>query len=59
MSSTIPKAVLYYSPQSVWSAAALLALAEKGYGHDEVDLKIVDLAKGENFAPSFLRLSAK
>jgi len=32
---------------------------EKGYGEDEVDLKVVDLGKGENFAPSFLRLNPK
>jgi len=32
-------------------------LEEKGYGPDEIDLKIVDLFKGENFAPSFLRLN--
>ncbi|KAI0296168.1 hypothetical protein BC826DRAFT_908571 [Russula brevipes] len=53
----VPKAVLYYNPQSAWSIAALLALEEKGYGKDEVDLKLVDLSKGENFSPSFLRLN--
>ncbi|KAG1769202.1 hypothetical protein EDD22DRAFT_997199 [Suillus occidentalis] len=50
-SSAIPKAVLYYSPQSVWH--------EKGYGEDEVDLKVVDIGKGEEFSPTFLRLSPK
>jgi glutathione S-transferase len=34
-------------------------LQEKGYGEDEVDLRVVDLAKGENFASSFLRLNPK
>lgn len=58
-SSAIPKAVLYYSPQSVWSSAILLALHEKGYGEDEVDLKVVDIDKGEEFSPTFLRLSPK
>lgn len=58
-SSAIPKAVLYYSPQSVWSSAILLALHEKGYGEDEVDLKVVDIGKGEEFSPTFLRLSPK
>ncbi|KAJ7125602.1 hypothetical protein C8R43DRAFT_1029494 [Mycena crocata] len=57
--SLVPKAVLYYSPDSVWSSAVLLALEEKGYAEDEVDLKIVDLAKGENFSVSFLRLNLK
>ncbi|KAG2072618.1 hypothetical protein BDR04DRAFT_1141575 [Suillus decipiens] len=57
--SAIPKAVLYYSPQSVWSSAVLLALHEKGYGEDEVDLKVVDIDKGQEFSPTFLRLSPK
>ncbi|KAJ7786284.1 hypothetical protein B0H16DRAFT_1489923 [Mycena metata] len=58
-STTVPKAVLYHSPHSVWSSAVLLALEEKGYAEDEVDLKLVDLAKGENFSVSFLRLNLK
>ncbi|THH04733.1 hypothetical protein EW146_g10099 [Bondarzewia mesenterica] len=32
---------------------------EKGYGDNEVDFKMVDLAKGQNFSPSFLRLNPK
>ncbi|KAJ7293555.1 hypothetical protein C8J57DRAFT_1269344 [Mycena rebaudengoi] len=40
MPSSVPKAVLYYAKDSVWSRAALLALAEKGYGDDEVDRKL-------------------
>lgn len=57
--SGIPKAVLYYSPHSVWSSATLLALYEKGYGTEEVDLKVVNTDKGEEFSPTFLRLSPK
>ncbi|KAJ7487576.1 hypothetical protein B0H11DRAFT_2013961 [Mycena galericulata] len=57
--SAVPKAVLYYSPDSVWSSAVLLALEEKGYAEDELDRKIVDLAKGENFSVSYLRLNLK
>ncbi|KAK0506204.1 hypothetical protein EDD18DRAFT_22396 [Armillaria luteobubalina] len=57
--SSIPKAVLYYSQDSIWSSAVLLALEEKGYGADEVDLRVVDLDKGGNFDPSFLRLNNK
>ncbi|KAJ6621726.1 hypothetical protein B0H10DRAFT_1789598 [Mycena sp. CBHHK59/15] len=56
---SVPKAVLYYSPDSVWSSAALLALEEKGYADDELDRKAVDLGKGENFSVSFLRLNPK
>ncbi|GAW03596.1 glutathione S- partial [Lentinula edodes] len=57
--SDIPKAVLYYYNDSIWSCAVLLALEEKGYGEDEVVLKVVDLAKGENYGPKFLRLNSK
>ncbi|KAF9457076.1 hypothetical protein BDZ94DRAFT_1326555 [Collybia nuda] len=56
---SIPKAVLYFSPVSVWSAAVLLALEEKGYGDDEVDRRQVNLGRGENFNPTFLRLNPK
>jgi len=59
MSVAVPKAVLYYSPDSAWSSSVLLALEEKGYADDELDLKIVDLSKGENFSVSFLRLNPK
>jgi len=55
--SPVPKAALYYYKHSVWASAPLLALEEKGYGADEVDLKEVDLSKGENFAPAYLRLN--
>ncbi|KAH6917407.1 hypothetical protein BKA70DRAFT_1252097 [Coprinopsis sp. MPI-PUGE-AT-0042] len=57
--SAIPKAVLYYFPKSIWCGVVLLALEEKGYGADEVDLKIVDLWKGENYDPTFLRINPK
>ncbi|KAI0825083.1 hypothetical protein BC628DRAFT_1375397 [Trametes gibbosa] len=53
----VPKAALYYYHGSVWASVPLLALEEKGYGSDEVDLKEVDIAKGENFMPSYLRLN--
>jgi hypothetical protein len=56
--SNIPKAALYYSPISVWSAVTRLALEEKGYGDDEIDLRVVDIEKGENYDPTFLRLNA-
>lgn len=36
-----------------------MTLDEKGYGSDEVDLKVVDTAKAENFSPAFLRLNPK
>ncbi|EDR15582.1 uncharacterized protein LACBIDRAFT_300632 [Laccaria bicolor S238N-H82] len=59
MPDTLPKAALYYSPLSVWSAVALMTFEEKGYAKDEVDLRVVDLAKGENYNTSFLRLNFK
>ncbi|KAK7064248.1 glycosyltransferase family 31 protein [Favolaschia claudopus] len=58
-SAAVPKAVLYYSPGSVWSSAVLLTLEEKGYADDELDRKIVDLSKGENFSVTYLRLNPK
>ncbi|KAF9056606.1 hypothetical protein BJ165DRAFT_1434842 [Panaeolus papilionaceus] len=57
--SAIPKAVLYYSPISVWSAVVLLTIAEKGYGKDELEYRVVDIGKGENFDPTFLRINPK
>ncbi|KIJ68479.1 hypothetical protein HYDPIDRAFT_82366 [Hydnomerulius pinastri MD-312] len=51
MAESIPKAVLYYSPESV--------CREKGYGDDEVDLRVVDISKGDEFSPAFLRLNPK
>ncbi|KAL0581633.1 hypothetical protein V5O48_000449 [Marasmius crinis-equi] len=56
---TVPKAVLYYDPKSIWCCVAQMTLIEKGYGQDELDLKVVDLAKGENYGPPFLRLNPK
>ncbi|PCH33676.1 hypothetical protein WOLCODRAFT_22163 [Wolfiporia cocos MD-104 SS10] len=57
MTTDVPKAALYYFPKAIWPSAPLLALEEKGYGSDEIDLKLVDLSKGENYAPSYLRLN--
>jgi len=57
--SPLPKAVLYYSPVSVWSSVAVLALEEKGYGKDEVDLKPVNISKGENYGVAYLRINPK
>ncbi|KAH9964301.1 hypothetical protein BC827DRAFT_1190488 [Russula dissimulans] len=58
-SHPIPKAVLYYDPSSAPSIAVLLVLEEKGYGKDELDLRPVDLSKGETFSPTFLRINSK
>jgi len=57
MTNTVPKAVLYSHPKSVESATVFLTLEEKGYGSDEVDIKTVNITKGENFAPSYLRIN--
>ncbi|KIK70956.1 hypothetical protein GYMLUDRAFT_149698 [Collybiopsis luxurians FD-317 M1] len=54
--STVPKAVLYYAHVSIWSSAGY---EEKGYGQDELEYKLVDLVKGENYNLSFLRLNSK
>ncbi|KAJ9475305.1 Glutathione S-transferase [Pseudozyma hubeiensis] len=59
MSADVPKATLYTFDGSVWASAPRLALVEKGYSSTDVDLKIVDLVKGENFDPSYLRINSK
>ncbi|KAI5121249.1 hypothetical protein M0805_002295 [Coniferiporia weirii] len=59
MTTHIPKAVLYYSRDSAWSSAALLALAEKGYDDGEIELKVVDIGRAENMTMSFLRINPK
>ncbi|KAF8530955.1 hypothetical protein JB92DRAFT_2693328 [Gautieria morchelliformis] len=53
--SPIPKAVLYYNPLSVWASAA--NSKEKGYGADELELKVVNLMRGENFSPAYIRIN--
>ncbi|KIL70852.1 hypothetical protein M378DRAFT_67122 [Amanita muscaria Koide BX008] len=57
--SSLPKAVLYYSPVSIWSSARKLSYQIKGYGRDEVDLKQVDLSRGENYDVAYLRINSK
>ncbi|SNX87675.1 uncharacterized protein MEPE_06385 [Melanopsichium pennsylvanicum] len=59
MSAEIPKATLYTFDGSVWASAPRLALIEKGYSSSDVDIKVVDLVKGENFDPSYLRINSK
>ncbi|KAJ7627471.1 hypothetical protein FB45DRAFT_1060142, partial [Roridomyces roridus] len=48
---------LYTFGYSVWSAAAEIARWDLGYPEDEISLEIVDLFKGENFDPAFLKLN--
>ncbi|KAL0249931.1 hypothetical protein I308_103234 [Cryptococcus tetragattii IND107] len=52
-----PKAVLYSWPSSVWSTVPRLCLYEKGYSEDEYIVKYVDINKGENFSPSYLKIN--
>ncbi|OCF73207.1 hypothetical protein I204_06437 [Kwoniella mangroviensis CBS 8886] len=54
---TLPKAILYSWPTSVWSTVPQLCLHEKGYSSDEYIVKYVDITKGENFAPSYLKIN--
>ncbi|BGP47716.1 hypothetical protein JCM10450v2_003581 [Rhodotorula kratochvilovae] len=53
---TTPKAVLYWFPGSVWASVPRLVAAEKGFTDNELERRIVDLGKGENFAPAYLRI---
>lgn len=59
MTDQPPKATLYTFSGSVWASAPRLTLIEKGYSTTDLDLKTVDLVKGENFAPSYLRINSK
>ncbi|GAA6027743.1 hypothetical protein JCM8097_008012 [Rhodosporidiobolus ruineniae] len=53
----VPKATLYWFGGSVWAAPAVLTKIEKGYTAEELEERIVDLGKGENFSPAFLRIN--
>ncbi|KAK8849678.1 hypothetical protein IAR55_005013 [Kwoniella newhampshirensis] len=53
----LPKAILYSWPTSVWSTVPRLCLYEKGYSEDEYVVRYVDITKGENFAPSYLKIN--
>ncbi|KAH9996415.1 hypothetical protein BJV74DRAFT_828126 [Russula compacta] len=48
------KPVLYTFPQSIWAAAAHLALAELAI---DSDFSVVNLVEGENFKSEFLKLN--
>ncbi|KAJ7293293.1 hypothetical protein C8J57DRAFT_1490726 [Mycena rebaudengoi] len=50
---------LYVFDRSVWAAVPELAVIELGYTDADVTQKVVNLYKGENFAPSFLKLNPK
>lgn len=52
-----PRATLYTFGESVWASVPRLVALEKNYTEEELDEKTVDLAKGENFSPAFLKLS--
>lgn len=52
-----PRAQLYSFPGSVWASVPRIALVEKGYASNDVEIKTVDLFQGENFSPTYLRLN--
>ncbi|TNY21947.1 hypothetical protein DMC30DRAFT_415593 [Rhodotorula diobovata] len=52
-----PKAVMYWFPGSVWASVPRLVAVEKGLTDNELERRIVDLGKGENFSPAYLRLN--
>lgn len=54
---SIPKAILYFFDKSIWVSVPELGLIEKGYTSNDYDHKVVDLMKGENFNPDFLKLN--
>ncbi|TFY54805.1 hypothetical protein EVG20_g9561 [Dentipellis fragilis] len=54
--SRMSKPVFYTFTMSVWSAVPELALIELGLA-DQFDRKNIDLMKGENFNPEFLKIN--
>ncbi|GAA5863422.1 hypothetical protein JCM3774_005286 [Rhodotorula dairenensis] len=56
---SVPKAILYWFPGSVWASVPRLTAAEKGFTENELETRIVDLVKGENFSPAYLTINPK
>ncbi|GAA5963719.1 hypothetical protein JCM8115_004253 [Rhodotorula mucilaginosa] len=56
---SVPKAILYWFPGSVWASVPRLTAAEKGFTDNELETRIVDLVKGENFSPAYLKINPK
>ncbi|GAA5881896.1 hypothetical protein JCM16303_003455 [Sporobolomyces ruberrimus] len=57
ISTRQPRATLYTFGGSVWASVPRLVALEKNYTEEEMDEKTVDLGRGENFSPAFLKLS--
>ncbi|KAG0151115.1 hypothetical protein CROQUDRAFT_651650 [Cronartium quercuum f. sp. fusiforme G11] len=57
--NSTPKATLYVFQGSLWASVPQLGLIEKGYTTDQYNLRTVNLFKGENFCPEFLRLNPR
>ncbi|ODO06807.1 hypothetical protein I350_04167 [Cryptococcus amylolentus CBS 6273] len=55
---SLPKAILYSWPSSVWSTVPRLCLIEKGYAEDEYVVKYVNICHPpQNFSPSYLKIN--
>ncbi|KAI8711415.1 GST N-terminal domain-containing protein [Fusarium sp. LHS14.1] len=52
-----PKLTLYSFVGSQWAGVAHLALAEKGFSADDYEIKEINLAAAENFAPEYLKIN--
>ncbi|KAM6506186.1 hypothetical protein FSOLCH5_014371 [Fusarium solani] len=52
-----PKLTLYSFVGSQWAGVAHLALAEKGFSTDDYEVKEINLAAAENFAPEYLKIN--
>ncbi|EJD55427.1 hypothetical protein AURDEDRAFT_179182 [Auricularia subglabra TFB-10046 SS5] len=55
MSRSVAK--LYYGNPSLWSAVVRMTIVEKGYGPDEIEFKLVDLAAADNYKPEYLLIN--
>jgi len=53
------KPIFYTFEDSIWCLAPLYAAAELGYADDAIEYKQVNLIKGENWEPEFIKINPK
>ncbi|KWU42223.1 hypothetical protein RHOSPDRAFT_21585, partial [Rhodotorula sp. JG-1b] len=58
-SAPTPRERADWFPGSVWASVPRLTAAEKGFTDNELETRIVDLVKGENFSPAYLKINPK
>ncbi|KAF8559255.1 hypothetical protein OG21DRAFT_1474229 [Imleria badia] len=51
------KPILFTYPGSVWASVPELAIRELGYASGDIVNRVINLGRGENFAPTFLNIN--